>query len=154
VVLCLAESSALDSLVPAPALLTGRVASDELLLVGPPGREPEMVSEARSQLETSDPEALVLGHTDAWAGWLLAGPGASAAFARLSSVPLPTTIRAFAQGAICSIGGKVVVVSAGICLLVSSSQGHHVRDRALEMCGDLGVALGEAWDFTPEGAAS
>lgn len=152
VVLCLAASSSLDTLGVTSAMLAGRVAPDELLLVSASGRESEMVDAARSRLKESDPESLVLAHTDAWTGWLLAGPAAASAFARLSSVPLPTGGPGFAQGAICSIGGKVVVVPAGVCLLVSSSQGHHVRDRALEMCGDLGVALGEPWDFGAEGA--
>ncbi len=147
VVLCLAAQAALEALPSVPGTLVGRVATDERILVAPPKLEVEILEMVLGRLRSSDADALALSHTDAWTIWCLAGGRAADAFARLSDVPLPSERPGFAQGAIASVGSKVVALPDRICMMVSSNLGHHVRDRVLELCHDLEPEVEAPWKF-------
>ncbi len=147
VVLCLAAQAALEALPSVPGTFVGRVATDERILVAPPKLEEEILEKVRGHLRSSDADALALSHTDAWTMWCLAGPRADEAFARLSDVALPSERPGFVQGAIASVGSKVVALPDRICMMVSSNLGHHVRDRVLQLCHDLEPELEAPWTF-------
>ena len=147
VILCLATQAAIDTLPAMSGAFVGQVATDERILVAPPKLEMEILEKVRVHLRSSDADALVLSHTDAWTIWCLAGIRADDAFARLSDVPLTSERPAFVQGAIASVGSKVVALPDRICLMVSSNLGHHVRDRVLQLCRDLQPELEAPWMF-------
>ncbi len=147
VMLCLATQAALEALPSLPGTFVGRVATDERILVAPPKLEVEILEKVRGHLRSSDADALALSHTDAWTMWCLTGEHADDAFARLSDVPLPSERPGFVQGAIASVGSKVVALPDRICMMVSSSLGHHLRDRVAELCHDLQPELESPWKF-------
>ncbi len=140
--------------------LAVRVAADEVLLVGPPSATDSIAAAAAALLHETDANALVMPMTDAWSIWSLtpfdpseaaaqpdAQSGAQAAFERLSAVPLRSARPGFAQGGLCSVGSKVLALPDRLCLMVNSLVGHHVRDRVLQMCGDLAPEVGPTWEF-------
>jgi hypothetical protein len=106
-----------------------RIASDELLVVSwdepcpdpPPG------------------VMLVADQAGGFACWTLSGPDAEEAFARLSELELPSPRPGFLQGAVAGVPAKVIAGGDLIHVLVSSSLRHHLRERVLEACPDLGV---------------
>ena len=147
VVLCLAAQAALEALPSMPGTFVGRVATNEWIFVAPPKLEVEILEKVRGHLRSSDADALVLSNTNAWTMWCLAGGRADDAFARLSAVALPSERPGFVQGAIASVGSKVVALPDRICMMVSSNLGHHVRDRVLELCHDLEPELEAPWKF-------
>jgi len=131
VVRCLGPASVLDSLDPGTST-TCRVAADELLLLGWDGNLPTLG------------HGLALDHSDAFAAFAFKGDRADEAFSRLSEVELPDERPAFVQGAVATVPAKVVVEENRILVLVSSSLGHHLRERALESCADLELVEGNA----------
>jgi len=147
VVLCLATQAALEALPSLPDTFVGRVATDEWVLVAPPKLEEKILETVRRHLRSSDADALALSHTDAWTMWCLTGERADDAFARLSTVALPSERPGFVQGAIASVGAKVVALPDRICMMVSSNLGHHVHDRVAELCHDLQPELKAPWTF-------
>ena len=147
VVLCLAAQAALEALPSVPGTFVGHVATDEWILVAPPKLEVEILEKVRGHLLSSDADALVMSHTDAWTMWCLTGERADDAFARLSTVALPSERPGFVQGAIASVGAKVVALPDRICMMVSSNLGHHLRDRALQLCHDLQPEIEAPWKF-------
>ena len=147
VVLCLAAQAALEALPSVPGSFVGRVATDEWILVAPPKLEVEILEKVRGHLRSSDADALALAHTDAWTMWCLAGGRADDAFARLSDMALPSERPGFVQGAIASVGSKVVALTDRVCMMVSSNLGHHLRDRVLELCHDLEPEIEAPWRF-------
>ena len=126
VVRCLGAAHVLDVLDPAGGT-SCRIAADELLLL-----EPNVVPRDAEQ-------CLVVDHTDAFAAYVLTGDDVDEAFARLSAIRLPDARPAFLQGAVADVAAKVVADTGRILVLVSSSLGHHLRERALASCRDLGI---------------
>jgi hypothetical protein len=128
----------------------GRVAPDELLLVGGRSRAAETVERATAALAKADPAALVVDQSDGWAGWTLAGEP-DEAFARLSELRLPEERPAFLQGAVAGVPAKVILLGASeIHLLAASPVAHHVTTRILSACRDLGVGERAAQELDPQ----
>jgi len=136
VVRCLATSERLDRLRVPAAAHACRVASDELILLGPVAAAQELVA-ACSGLEA---DGVVIDDTDGFAAWTLSGPAAEEAFARLSAIELPNERPAFVQGAIAGVPGKALAEVERIHVLVSASLGHHLLERVAAACGDLVVS--------------
>lgn len=149
VLLCLATPAALDSIACPSGTAVLRVAADEVLLLGPPGGERRLADSAGASLATLDRHSLAMAMTDAWAAWSLRQPGALAALARLTAVPVPGPGPSmnFVQGAVCGIAAKMLVLPARVCVLVSSSLTHHLRDRVMQLCADMNPTVETAWDF-------
>ena len=147
IVFCSASSEALDSLPAIDGIASLRVAPDEVMLVGHPEGEEPLVKFVDQHFSYADPDGLTLNLTHGWSCFALSGPARKAAFARLSIVPLPTQTPGFAQGSLVSVSGKIFCTSDRIYLFVSSSLDHHLRDRALELCGDLGLKVGKSVSF-------
>lgn len=133
-VVCLSAPAELDRLAVARAVAL-RVARDEVLLVAGPSESARIVAEAVAALAQS---ALVVDQTDGFAGWTIAGPDAHEAFARLSAVPLPDALPDALQGLVAHVPAKIFAARDRIDLLVPSTIGHHVRERVLAACADLG----------------
>ncbi len=142
VVHCLSEPNVLDGLPAVSEAVSCRVAPDEVILLSPRQASERIRCAAADYVQRDDPYALVVEQEGAWSVWMISGPETRAAFARLSSMPLPKTGPAFVQGGIAGVPGKVLLLAEGLCLMVSSSVGHHLRDRILAACADLGVTVG------------
>lgn len=126
---CWARPEALDALPPLDAL-SFRVAPDELLLLGDAGEE--LVERAQRALR----DGIVLDCTDAYAAWTLAGEDVEEAFRRVSAIRID---RPQLQGLVAQVPAKVVALEADLLVLVPSTLGHHLRERVLQACADLGV---------------
>ena len=135
VIACLSAPHELDGVV-VPDALGIRIAPDELLLITEPKWSERVAADAQSTLSET---ALVVDQTDAFAGWTLHGSSAFEAFARLSAVPLPRDRPTVLQGLVAHVPAKILVAPEGLDLLVQSTLGHHVRERVIAACADLGV---------------
>lgn len=149
VVSCLASRAALDAMATPAGALALRIADDETMLLAGAGHEPAVVGSARHALDGLDPPALVVEVTDAWAIWSLQQPQADAAIARLTAVPVPRPQSGLflAQGAVCGVTAKLVALPDRVCVMVSSTLSHHLRDRVMQLCADLHPRLQSAWTF-------
>lgn len=146
IVACHADPAALDGCGRVRSAVPARVAPDELWLVGDRSARAELLAEARAGL----PGGLVVDQTDGWAVWTVRGSGAGEVLARLMLAPVPATEWAFVQGAITGVPGKVIGAGGTYHLFVPSPVGHHVRDRILASCADLGVEVGAPYPFSLE----
>jgi hypothetical protein len=133
VVLCMGRSEVLDRLAEATPGRPCRCAEDELLLLS--------FDEGVDLLAAADPGAdgLALDVTGGFTVLSLRGEPALDALVRLSSIPPPTELPAFLQGAVAHVPGKVLVAADRLDLIVSSVHADFVRRRILDACADLGL---------------
>jgi hypothetical protein len=145
---CHAEPPLLDAVSPPVDSFACRVAEDELLLVGPAGLAAELLSHAGSVVD--EDAGIVVDQTDGWAVFALGGGAAGEAWQRLAQVPLPSARPAFVQCSLAHLPGKAIVLADVVYLLVPSPAAHHLRERVLEGCRDLGATEGMPAPFTLE----
>jgi hypothetical protein len=134
VVECCAEASALDGLDAAEEARLLRVAPDQTMLVGEPGRGDALVAAARRSL---GPRALVEDATDGWAAWVLLGDDLARAFSFLSRLEPPE--EGFIQGEVARVPVKVISSRGRLELLVPSMWSEHLRDRIVRRCASCDV---------------
>ena len=116
-----------------------RVAADEALLLTRPDDAEARLADLGRQVEQADPHGIVLDRTDAFTGLTLAGEGAAEAFRRLSAVPLPGQRPVFLQALVAHVPAKVVALEGVMHAFVSSTLGHHLYERVLQVSRDLAV---------------
>jgi hypothetical protein len=150
VIRCFGQPRALDAF-PSLGAAAGRVAADELWLVGPRSAGAELTQRATSYLAGADPDGLVVDHGEGWAVWRLSGETSRAAFARLADFPLPPG-RGFVQGLVVQVPAKVLVQSGWLDLIVPVQLAHHIPVRVAEACADLGTTLEPEKDLAVERA--
>jgi len=129
VVECHAEPADLDRLSGA----TLRVAPDQVLLLGEPGRGDD-VAAARRAL---GPGATVVDATDGWTAFALEGEGIELALSYLSRLEVPD--EGFVQGDVANVPVKAIASPGRVELLVPSMWEAHLRDRILRRCAPVGV---------------
>ncbi len=131
----------LDALVLPGGVLRGRVAPDELLLLGPPGQGPALAGALEAVLAEEGPSALVIDHTDGWSCFALVGRDLEEVFARVSHVPLPPPAAepAFLMGRICDVPGKAFRRAGRVDLLTGAEAHEHVRHRLEQAGRSLGL---------------
>ena len=132
VIVCAADPSALDRLVPpGHGARTLRHAPDESLVVV----EPEVVTDVRREvadrIAAIDADALVLDVSDGWTSLALVGDDADRAFSYLSGLEVPAA-GGFIQGDVARVGAKILREPDGLLLLVPAYWREHVRMRAIE----------------------
>jgi hypothetical protein len=154
IVACLASPGTLAAFPAVSDAHACRVAPDELWLVAPPARVPEIERFAAQHLAGAEPTALVLDESDGWTGFTLGGDEGPRVFAQLSAVPLPETRPAFVQGAVAGGPAKVLLLQGGIHVLVPSTLRHHVAARLRDVCGSRAVVPSEAVPFGDAGWAA
>lgn len=130
---------ALDRVTTPEGVAQGRVAPDELLWLGDPGRSEELEAEGKRQLAGAGQRALVVDNSDGWTLFSLVGEGREDALARLSSLRLPET--GFRQGKVAEVPGKVFARPGRIDVLCTSDVRWFVHERLLH--AGAGVGLGE-----------
>jgi sarcosine oxidase gamma subunit len=107
-----------------------RISALEVAIVGETS-----ITALRMALQRVDPDAVVRDVSDGWVVHSIEGSEARAAFARLSELELPAS--GFAQGAVATVGVRVIAHGDRIDLLVPSMVAAHVRDRIDDECGEL-----------------
>jgi hypothetical protein len=133
IVACHGTPAALDSINVDPDAVAGRVAPDELLLIGPPQLRADLLTAAAAAVEPV--AGIVVDETDAWAILCMLGEGVDDAFRRLSHVSLPTDCPAFLQCSLAHVPCKVIVSSTRLYLFVPAPAAHHVERRLGDACG-------------------
>jgi sarcosine oxidase gamma subunit len=111
-----------------------RVASDELLVLGPGGSAPHAV---RGVALAAGAEGVVLDVSDGWAARTLAGPSAREAFEHLSRLDLPT--EGVVLGDVARVPAVVVARPGAVEIVVPAMWEGHLHATVLERCGHLGV---------------
>ena len=140
---CLGTAEALDRLEPPAGVGAGRVAPDEVLWLGDPGRASELEAAATSQLADADGSTLVVDHSDGWTLLAIVGEGAEEALARVSSLRVPDG-GGFIQGQVAHAPGKVFCRPGRLDVLVGSDLAWFVRERLLHAGHALGLRAAEA----------
>jgi hypothetical protein len=147
IIVCIGEARVLDALAPGSGAASFRVASDERWLVGPVTIAVELLARTRAQLTPIGLSALAVDVTDGWAVWTISGPGTDEVWARLSENRVPSARPAFVQGAVAGIPCKAIVQDGRIHFFTPAPVGHHLPQRILEACPDLGPRMAAATDL-------
>ena len=153
---CFGREAALDALRPPPGTLVGRIAPDEVVVVGAPGTAAALVEDLVGQLEGEGNAALVVDHTDGWTFFSLAGDGIEEVWARVSAVRMPDAGDApvFTVGKVCDVAAKVFVRRGRIDLMCGAEVRRHVVDRLSHAGHVLGLHEGEAAADDPIGVGA
>ena len=124
-------SLALDTLIAPADTLLGRIAPDELLVLGRPGAGPELVRDLEDVLDRHGPRALVVDHTDGWSCFAVVGDGVQDVFGRVTHIPFPAASDApvFLMGRVCDVAGKLFVRPGRIDILTGAEAIDHVQHR-------------------------
>jgi sarcosine oxidase gamma subunit len=146
VVSCLASPEALAELSPPDGAYVCWVASDEAMLVGPPGDGTRLVGGARRAVAGPDADAVVLDVSDGWTLWTLTGAGAREAFLRLSDVELDA--EGYVQGDVARVPVRVIALGERLHLLVPATWEEHLRDRIHAQAADLDLRTSPAADWS------
>lgn len=140
VIVCQADAGALAGLAADAGCFAGRVAPDEIWLVGPRERRGELAESAARRLGGG---GLVVDHSDAWSAWTLAGDQAAEVVRRLMFAAVPDHRPGWVQGAITGVPGKAYFETNRIHLFVPAPVGHHLIGRILSVAADLDPTLTE-----------
>ena len=143
---CHADQAVLDGLTAPPGGLVARIAPDEAWLIGSRASRTALVRDANAALGGSA-AGLAVDQTDGWAIWSIRGTPARVVLGRLMIARIPASATAFVQGAITGVPGKVLLDGDVAHLMVPAAVGHHLRDRIVEVCRDLGPAIGSPRPF-------
>jgi len=142
---CHADPAVLDGLTAPPGGLVARIAPDEAWLIGSRASRPALANHANAAMGGS--AGLSVDQTDGWAIWSIRGTPPRVVLGRLMIAEIPASATAFVQGAITGVPGKVLIDGDLAHLMVPASVGHHLRDRIMEVCRDLGPAIGAPRPF-------
>jgi sarcosine oxidase gamma subunit len=148
VIRCFAEPRALDTFPPGAGL--ARVARDELWLLGGASARNDLAARAKSYFAGVDPDGTVVDQSDGWSAWTVTGPDSTAILKRLSAIRVPTERPAFVQGAVAEVPAKVLVQADRLLLFAPAPFAHHVSNRMLAACADLGARLAQPEELAIE----
>ena len=130
----------LDGLTAPVDIVLGRVAPDELVLLGRPGTGTELVAGFETALAGHGARALVVDHTDGWSCFSLVGDDVAEVFARVTQIPFPDTTAdpVFLMGRICDVAGKAFVREGRVDILTGAEASAHVHHRLEDALGRVG----------------
>jgi hypothetical protein len=155
---CFGREAALDALRQPAGTLIGRIAPDEVVVVGAPGTAAALLEDLEGQLEAEGNAALVVDHTDGWTFYTLAGEGIEEVWARVSAVRLPDAnadrVPVFTVGKVCDVAAKVFVRPGRIDLMCGAEVRRHVTDRLAHAGHVLGLHDGEPSADDPIGVGA
>jgi hypothetical protein len=123
--------AALDALATPAGSLRGRIASNELVLVGAPGTAGALDAHCGQALRGYGSSALVVDHTDGWTFFTLTGDGLEEVFARVSHLPLPAAGAepVFFMGRIADVAAKAFRRPGRVDVMTGTEASLHVRER-------------------------
>lgn len=133
IIACHADPGALDAIAAHPAAISGRVAPDELLFIGPPELRDDLL--ARGVSAVGPTGGIAVDQSDAWTVFCVLGDGAEEAFRRLSHVLLPTVRPGFVQCPVAHVPCKVIAADALLYVLAPAPAAHHVEQRLVGVSG-------------------
>ena len=107
-----------------------RVSPGEAMLVGSGS-----IAALETAVRATDPDALVTDTSDGWTAFVIAGPRAREAFARLSELDLPD--EGFVAGEVARIGARVLSSPDRIELFAPAMLADHLHARILEDCAGV-----------------
>ena len=119
---------ALDGLKIPSGVRAGRVAGDEVLWVGEPGRIAELLDALTAQLASLGNRAAVVDHSDGYALFAITGDQRSEIFARLSSIRIPTE-GGFVQGNFAGVPSRIFCSADRLEVIVTSDVAWFVGGR-------------------------
>ena len=133
---CFAPPEAIDGLATPTGVLRGRIAPNEVVFVGAPGRGDELKATFEATLQSHGTAALVVDHTDGWSFFSISGDGADDVFSRVSMIPLPAAADepVFFMGRVCDVAAKAFRRGDRVDVMAGMEASRHVRDR-LEQAG-------------------
>ena len=133
---CFAPPEAIDRLATPTGVLRGRIAPNEVVFVGAPGRGDELKTTFEAALQSHGHAALVVDHTDGWSFFSISGAGADDVFSRVSMIPLPAAADepVFFMGRVCDVATKAFRRGDRVDVMSGMEAARHVRDR-LEQAG-------------------
>lgn len=150
---CHADPAVLDGLTAPADGLVARIAPDEAWVIGARASRTALARDANSALSGSA-AGLAVDQTDGWAIWSVRGAPPRVVLGRLMIARIPASATAFVQGAITGVPGKVLLDGDVAHLMVPAPVGHHLRDRIVEVCDDLGPAIGSPRPFVRSAGGS
>jgi hypothetical protein len=131
IVACVADTRALDSLIPpGHGSRLVRSAPDELLVVAPVGAAASVEREVRDRITVLDPDAVVLDASDGWDAWALRGDDVADALSYLTALEAPAS-GAWVQGDVARVGAIVLGDDDGVTIVVPAFHREHIRERAV-----------------------
>lgn len=143
VITCVGAGGAVDAAVAVGRAFAGRIAPDEVMLIGPLEHAASLSEEVEAAVRPLDPYALVVDATDGWAIWTLQGDAddVDRAMARLTALELPGELSGdgFLQGDVARVPVKLVVAPERVDMLVPAMWEAYLRARILERCATLQV---------------
>jgi hypothetical protein len=155
---CWGREAALDALRQPAGTLIGRIAPDEVVVVGAPGTAAALLDDLESQLEGEGNAALVIDHTDGWTFFTVEGDGIEELWARVSAIRLPDAnadrVPVFTVGKVCDVAAKVFVRPGRIDLMCGAEVRRHVTDRLTHAGHVLGLHEGEPSGDDPIGVGA
>jgi hypothetical protein len=140
----LGPAEALDALEAPDGVSVGRVAPDEVLWLGDPGRAAELEERAGAATASLGRQGLVVDHSDGWVLFSLVGDDGPEVLARLSTLRLPEGGSGFVQGQVAQAPAKLFVRPGRLDLLVGSELAWFVHERLVGVGSDLGLREAEA----------
>jgi hypothetical protein len=148
---CFAPPEVLDGLPTPAGALRGRIAPNEVVFVGAPGRAAALAAHCEAAVGPLGARSLVVDHTDGWSFFTITGERAEDVFRRVSMVPLPAggDEPVFFMGRICDVAAKAFRRPGRIDVMTGMEASRHVLHR-LEHAGH---AVGLHLTTAPEGDA-
>jgi hypothetical protein len=150
---CFGRPEALDAVRQPAGTLIGRIAPDELIVVGQPGTAAALVEDLEGQLSGEGNAALIVDHTDGWTFFSLVGEGIEEVFAREANwkAPVSNGEPVFTVGKVCHVAGKLFFRPNRIDIMTGAEVSEHVH-HALEHAGHkVGMHVVEAPAVDPIG---
>jgi hypothetical protein len=147
VISCRDEAMVLNGMPQWDGIFPGRVAPDELLLIGPASAKNELLQDASQHLRQAGAFGVAVNMSDAWTVWTIIGQEADHVWAMLSQNSIPKERPAFVQGAVASVPGKAIILNSTIHVLTPSPLGHHLPHRILQAGREFDPHLVEPSEF-------
>jgi hypothetical protein len=138
-----APAAALDALAVPDGVGAGRVAPDEVIWLGDPGRAAELEEIASAAVAALGLDALVVDHSDGWTLFSIVGEGCEAVLGRLSDLRVPEG-GGFIQGKIAQSPGRVFCRPNRLDLLIGADLAWFVRGRLEHAGAGAGLTVGAA----------
>ena len=146
----------LDAYTPPAATMAGRIAPNELVVVGDPSQAAAIVAHAEQALALLGTRAMVIDHTDGWSLFSLTGDDIEQVFARVSMLGLPDAADepVFFMGRIAHVASKAFRRAGRIDIMTGSETTRHVADTLAHAGHHAGLTHVSAPETDPLGVTS
>lgn len=146
----------LDGVARPAGTLAGRLAPDELILVGQPGEAGRIVADVEGQLGDKLAACMVIDHTDGWSFHSIVGADVERLFARIAQWKLPEAGAEpiFTVGSVCHCAGKLFVRPGRIDFMTGAEVRAWVDHDLHHVGAGIGVRHSQAPSADPLGVGT